>query len=105
MERADIAISSQGRTMYELAYMQVPTVLIAQNERELKHEFGSLENGFVNLGINNELEDITIFSTLSWLITCQQIRQQMKECMRNRSKELSEGMYIVKELISKEMMK
>ena len=104
MERADIAISSQGRTMYELAYMQVPTVLIAQNERELKHEFGSLENGFVNMGINNELEDITIFSTLYWF-TCQQIRQQMKECMRNRSKELSEGMYIVKELISKEMMK
>lgn len=105
MEKADLAISSQGRTMYELAYMQVPTVLIAQNKRERRHSFGSLENGFVNLGINDELEDITIYSTLSWLITCQQIRQQMKDCMKKKSQELSNGMYKVKGLIFNEIMK
>lgn len=29
MSKADLAISSQGRTMLELAFMRVPTILIA----------------------------------------------------------------------------
>ena len=36
----DIAISSQGRTMLELASMAVPTILLAQNEREQHHDLG-----------------------------------------------------------------
>lgn len=81
MGNADIAISSQGRTMLELASIAVPTILIAQNKRELHHEFGSLKNGFINLGLGNEVEDQTIKETLLWLINTPQIREQMKEQM------------------------
>lgn len=81
MGRADIAVSSQGRTMLELASMAVPTILLAQNERELDHEFGQLKNGFIKLGLGREVEDKTIRETLIWLINSPQIRKQMKEQM------------------------
>ncbi len=81
MGKADIAISSQGRTMLELASMAVPTILLAQNERELHHEFGYLKNGFVNLGLGKEVENKTIRETLIWLINSPQIRYQMRKQM------------------------
>ena len=47
---ADIAFSSAGRTLYELAHMGVPTIVIRQNERESRHVFAGIENGFLDLG-------------------------------------------------------
>jgi CMP-N-acetylneuraminic acid synthetase/spore coat polysaccharide biosynthesis predicted glycosyltransferase SpsG len=81
MRRTDIAISSQGRTMLELASMAVPTILLAQNNRELHHEFGYLKNGFINLGLGNEVHNQTIRETLLWLINCPEIRVQMRNQM------------------------
>lgn len=89
MGRTDIAISSQGRTMLELASMSVPTILLAQNEREKNHEFGYLKNGFINIGLGDEVEDRTIKETLIWLINSPQIRRQMKEEMLK--KDLKKG--------------
>ena len=44
MAEADIAISAQGRTMYELAVMQVPTIVLASNNRETQHTFGEMKD-------------------------------------------------------------
>lgn len=81
MKKADIAVSSQGRTMLELAAMAVPTVLLAQNDRELTHEFGYMHNGFINLGLGRDLTEDTIAETINWLIHASQIREQMHEQM------------------------
>jgi CMP-N-acetylneuraminic acid synthetase/spore coat polysaccharide biosynthesis predicted glycosyltransferase SpsG len=97
MGKADIAISSQGRTMLELASMSVPTILIAQNKREQHHEFGYLQNGFINLGLGSEVEDDTIKQTLLWLINSPQIRKQMKNQMEK--KDLKKGIDRVKNII------
>ena len=97
MSQADLAIASQGRTMYELAYMTVPTIIMAQNERELTHEFGYLSNGFINLGLGKELDDKTIYQTILWLINCPQIRVQIKNEMEKL--DLENGVYRVKKLI------
>jgi len=51
MGRADVAFSSAGRTLYELAHMRVPTVVLAQNALELKHTFAGPEHGFLPLGL------------------------------------------------------
>ncbi len=51
MEKTQIAISSNGRTIYELADMSIPAIVICHHEREATHSFASLENGFVNLGV------------------------------------------------------
>ncbi len=97
MAKADIAISSQGRTMYELATMKVPTVILAQNEREKTHEFGYMKNGFINLGNGNEVQENTLRETLLWLIHTPQIRAQMRENMERLN--LSDGIRRVKNII------
>lgn len=60
MANADLAFTSQGRTVFELAAMGVPAIVLAQNEREQLHTF-------------------------AWLVNTPQIRKKMRELMlRNR---------------------
>lgn len=97
MKRSDIAISSQGRTMLELASMNVPTILMAQNERELTHEFGYLSNGFINLGLGEAIDSSSIALSLEWLMNTPQIRRQMHNQMQK--KDLRNGFKRVKSII------
>ena len=53
MENVDFAITSNGRTVYELAHMHIPSIVISQHKREDTHKFSILENGFINLGVVN----------------------------------------------------
>lgn len=57
MLAADLAITSAGRTVLELASLAVPTIAICQNERETTHSFASSENGIINLGLRHALTD------------------------------------------------
>jgi spore coat polysaccharide biosynthesis predicted glycosyltransferase SpsG len=50
MEQSQIAITSNGRTVYELAHMHVPAIVISQHDREKTHAFACEENGFVHIG-------------------------------------------------------
>lgn len=52
MSKCDVAITSRGRTGYELALLGIPTIAMAQNAREEKHGFVSHENGFNYIGLN-----------------------------------------------------
>ena len=45
MYEADIAFTSAGRTVYELASIGTPTIVLAQNEREMLHTFANSNNG------------------------------------------------------------
>ena len=56
MQQADIAISSAGRTVYELAHMRVPTIVMSQNAREHTHTFARPENGFEYIGIMDSFD-------------------------------------------------
>lgn len=77
MQKADIAVSSQGRTIFELAAMRVPTIIMSQNERELKHKFAQMENGFLNLGLGENISEEAVENTLMWLINTPNIRHNM----------------------------
>lgn len=57
MLRADIAFTSAGRTIFELASLGTPAIVIAQNEREMTHSFASEENGFLHLGLGAETSE------------------------------------------------
>lgn len=78
MGRMDLAVTSQGRTVYELASMGVPAIVLAQNDREAKHVFAGIQNGFINLGVGNETDDETIISTIGWLIATPNVRREMR---------------------------
>ncbi|BAK44797.1 cytidylyltransferase domain-containing protein [Eggerthella sp. YY7918] len=62
MASCDIAVTSRGRTGYELAILGIPSIAIAQNNREEKHSFVCNENGFTYLGLNppNEIIESTL---------------------------------------------
>jgi len=51
MEESQIALVSNGRTVYELAHMNIPSIVISQHERENTHLFSCEENGFIDQGI------------------------------------------------------
>lgn len=58
MTEHDIAITSRGRTAFELGLLGIPTISIAQNEREMRHSFISPQNGFEYLGFRPSLSTI-----------------------------------------------
>jgi spore coat polysaccharide biosynthesis predicted glycosyltransferase SpsG len=80
MANADLAISSNGRTVYELAHMNVPGIVIDQHVREGTHHFACEENGFVNLGLYNPgVTEQEVFRTLSKLIKDPSLRSELYE--------------------------
>ena len=81
MRIADLAFTSQGRTVYELASMGIPAIVLAQNEREQLHSFAQMQNGFINLGLGKNVDSRTIESTLEWIIRTPQIRNEMRNLM------------------------
>ncbi len=54
MEKSQIAIVSNGRTLYELAHMNIPAIVVSQHQREKTHSFACEENGFIPLGLFEE---------------------------------------------------
>lgn len=62
MSRCDAALSARGRTGYELAVLGIPTISIAQNDREERHNFMSNKNGYLYIGYapNNKLLEQTM---------------------------------------------
>lgn len=99
-EKADLAFTSQGRTVYELATMGIPAIVLAQNEREMKHSFAQMHNGFLNLGLGANVEDETLESTFRWIVDTPQIRQEMRSLMLKH--DLKKGVERVIRLILEE---
>ena len=60
MEGADLAICSAGRTVYELAHMRVPGMVLATHEREARHGFARPRNGFAFVGLMDRVDDVRI---------------------------------------------
>ena len=45
MEQTQVAITSNGRTVYELAHMNIPSIVMSHHEREITHRFTNEKNG------------------------------------------------------------
>ena len=67
MSSCDVAVTSRGRTGYELALLGIPSIAMAQNGREEKHGFVCHENGFSYIGLNPG--DDVIEATLKMYLT------------------------------------
>jgi CMP-N-acetylneuraminic acid synthetase len=81
MAEADIAFSSAGRTLYELAHLRVPTIVLAQNAVELEHTFGSPEHGFLPLGLGSRTTAEAIRSSFEALYHSSATRRALWERM------------------------
>lgn len=81
MSAADIIFTSAGRTTYEVAALQVPAIVLAQNERELTHFFASAEYGFLNLGLGTAVSAEEILQAFAGLVENYPSRQYMSGLM------------------------
>lgn len=81
MSEADIVFTSAGRTTYEVASLQVPTIVLAQNDRELTHFFASAEYGFRNLGLGTTVTRAEVLMAFSSLVEDYPSRQYMSSLM------------------------
>jgi spore coat polysaccharide biosynthesis predicted glycosyltransferase SpsG len=48
---SDLVLTSNGRTIYEVSSLGIPSISISQNEREVKHLFADVSKGIENLGL------------------------------------------------------
>lgn len=83
MQKADLAITSGGRTVLELASLAIPTLVICQNERETTHSFLASENGVLNLGFRGDLTRHHITSAISKLLENSDMRLSMHNKMKD----------------------
>ncbi len=79
--KSDLAVTAQGRTIYELACMGVPSIVLAENKREMLHDFAKLQNGYINLGLGANVDENMLYSTLQWVINTPSIRKEMHNTM------------------------
>lgn len=80
--KSDIAILSAGRAMYEACAMNVPSIILCQNERETSRIFANYHNGFINLGLVDSLSDEDILNQFNLLKDDFDKRREMSNKMR-----------------------
>ncbi len=78
---ADVAVTSNGRTVYEIASLGVPCISISQNEREMSHLFSYICSGIKNLGIESNVTEETIATMLKEIIADYDLRKNMSKSM------------------------
>lgn len=83
MLNADIIFSSAGRTIYEIASISTPAIILAQNERELTHFFATSKYGFLNLGLGYKISNYEILETFKNLVEDHNIRLYMSNLMKS----------------------
>ena len=83
LRNGDIAITSNGRTLLELCYFQVPTISLAQNEREKTHVHAKEENGIIFLGMKNEFTNNSLLKNINNLINNMDYRFLLRSRMFN----------------------
>jgi spore coat polysaccharide biosynthesis predicted glycosyltransferase SpsG len=81
MLEADLIFTSAGRTTYEVASIGVPTIVLAQNDRELTHFFASSEFGFINLGLGYNVSNELLLKEFIELVNSYENRKYMSELM------------------------
>lgn len=83
MEKTQIAISSNGRTVYELTHMNIPSIVLSQHERESTHLFSIEENGLINTGIYKDGEsEGVVLESLERLVYETEYRKRLFNSMK-----------------------
>ncbi len=83
MKWADVAVSAAGSTCWELAFMQVPSVLIVTAENQISLAAGLSKAAFaLNLGWFEQVSQSALTVSLSAVSFDRQRRQKMSETGR-----------------------
>jgi spore coat polysaccharide biosynthesis predicted glycosyltransferase SpsG len=103
MFNSDIVFTSAGRTVYEIASIGTPAIVLAQNEREMTHFFASKEYGFVNLGLGSLSNKDNILK--SFIELTHNYRMRMENSILMKKQNLKLGRKRVNNLITQAIEK
>ena len=103
MFQADIIFTSAGRTMYEVCSIGVPTICLCQNEREMSHVFANESNGFINMGLGEDIGRQEIIDQFVNLVNDYELRIEMNKKML--SVDLKDGFENIWAIIREEYRK
>lgn len=78
MRDADLALTSAGRTVTELMCLGVPSIVLCQNVRELRHTHASSPFGVVNLGLGEHVSVEAVAEHLRLLVDDAELRRSMR---------------------------
>ena len=81
MERADLALVSSGRTLFELATLRVPALVMACNAREATHPFARAHEGFEYLGRHDQVSDETLRAAFVRAVDDPDVRRRMRDAL------------------------
>lgn len=76
---SDIVVTSNGRTIYEVASIGVPTISISQNEREARHLFTHISGGVLYLGMANSVSEHKIKEAIMRLMSDYELRKRLNQ--------------------------
>ena len=82
MFKADIIITSASKTMYDACSLAVPTICVCQNDLEKTHVFANASNGFINMGMGEQLTKQEIVAQFVALVNNPEIRIEMNNKMK-----------------------
>ena len=99
MAEADIAITSAGRTVFELASLCVPMIVMAQNERETHHVFACSSPGVIYCGLSSQFEREKFMDAFMRLAGSDVVRKKMSAALLNSG--IREGVVNVIDVIEK----
>lgn len=100
MFSADIIFTSANKSMYEACSLGIPTICLCQDDREKSHVFANANNGFINMGLGNELSQDDIINQFNSLAENYEHRLEMNR--RMLSIDLKHGFENVKSAIEHE---
>jgi len=83
MERADLLITSNGRTLYEAAALNLPVISIAQNHREQKHPYAHISGGVLFLGQAEYTTKENVQTAVKDYITNNKNRETMRRALED----------------------
>lgn len=81
ISKADIVITANGRTIYEVASFGIPCISISQSEREQKHLFVSFSGGVKDLGLGTVVAQKHITAAVKELMESYPLRKHMHESL------------------------
>ena len=79
MYNTDIVITSNGRTIYEVASIGTPCISISQNEREVRHLFVHNSRSVMDLGMAYNVSEDNIAFAIRELIENYELRKEMNK--------------------------
>ncbi len=83
MYQSDLAISTSGRTIFELTSMSVLTISMAAGERESKHDYATKGLGVIHLGSSDDLLYKKFRNGIIEVINSKILREKLIQSMDN----------------------